>query len=369
MKVLLTAPLSPYSGYGNDGIGMARALIRWGADVYLQPSAVQSPLPEDIAQLLTKTLVAPFDLHIVHIDPIQLDVSPEAKISAGMTIGWTMWEYSNFKNLQGRSTFRKRLNKFDAIVAYDQVTAAGLREYTSSPVIVQQGGFWPEDWPEVHRDWYEDRFAFAMVGVLSERKDPFVAISAFQQLKAEYPEEFEPAELHLKTVIPGLHSSMEQWIPKLKIHYEVWNSDKLHLFYENMNCLLAPSRGEGKNMPALEFQSTGGVVIATDWGGHQEWRDDSYNYGIAYELQPVSPDFPLTLNARASVEDLKATMLHVFRNREEAKRKGALAAQIIPQMCSWDAVIEKLFLKLKGIEGGDKLWTSAVSVSTPKEED
>ena len=72
LKVLLKTPMSVYTGYGNDGIGIARALMRSGADVYLQPTHVDAPLPEDIAMLLTKRLVAPFDLMIHHVDPAQL---------------------------------------------------------------------------------------------------------------------------------------------------------------------------------------------------------------------------------------------------------------------------------------------------------
>ena len=60
-------------------IGLAQALTRYGADVYLQPTHVDAPLPKDVANLLTKELDAPFDLYINHIDPSQLTCDDEIK--------------------------------------------------------------------------------------------------------------------------------------------------------------------------------------------------------------------------------------------------------------------------------------------------
>jgi glycosyltransferase involved in cell wall biosynthesis len=347
LKVLLKAPMSVYSGYGNDGIGIARALMNNGADVYLQPTHVDAPLPEDIAMLLTKRLVAPFDLMIHHVDPAQLGILKEEKSACSVTVAWTMWEYNSLDNLKGRSKLRKAMKSYDILLGYDQVTVDAFQSYLSSvnTYAVLQGGYLPEKWPKVERDFFENRFGFAMCGVLSERKDPFVSIMAFKELKEEYPEEFEPAELHLKTTAPGLHSMMEQWVPKLRVHYDSWPESVLKEFYAAQHVLLAPSRGEGKNMPALEFQSTGGPVIATNWGGHTGWLSSEYAYPLDYKLMALD-DNPKVYNARADKDHMKALMLHTFRNRAEVKRKGELAAEIIPQMMSWDTKVSLLFRKV-----------------------
>ena len=356
MKVLLEVPLSPYSGYGNDGIGLARAMVRAGADVYLQPTGVQAPLPPDVAHLLTKTLKAPFDLTISHVDPGVLRSSEVTKQHSGLYVGWTMWEYTDLHNLRGYSKLRKAYKNFSALIGYDPVSTAALQEFYSGPVLTVQGGFEPESWPEVQRNWDEENFYFCMLGVLSERKDPWVAIQAFQELKSEHPDFDTYARLSLKTTVPGLHSKMEQWMPGLRIYYDIWDDKTVRQFYKENHVLLAPSRGEGKNMPALEFQSTGGTVIATNWGGHTQWLNPAYNYPLNFTLAPVE-EGKGTLNARADVTHLKELMLHVFRNRAEAKEKGALAAQIIPQIASWDAVVARLFLKLRAVEGGERLYT------------
>jgi glycosyltransferase involved in cell wall biosynthesis len=744
MRALVKTALSPYTGYGNDGIGIVQALLAAGVDTYVDPSHISAPLPPVVANLLTKRLAAPFDLLIHHADPGQLGITPEARRAARTTVAWTMWEYTSLNNLRGRSTLRRRLRDYDLVLGYDTVSAGALAPYASPGQLgVLQGGFWPQQWPAVSRDWDSDRLGFLMVGQLHSRKDPMVSIQAFVELKNELPDEFAGAELHLKgqpldspvltptgwvaigdlgpgdlvvdpgggtqkvvgvqdlgeqdiyevrlrdgsatrctwdhlwqvkleagpwrvlttqqlvegglwrkkhcrwelplvkapdlegppptidpyviglllgdghmsaspsfgsadpelidamrerlpvgvsmvhrytrgdlswygltgkadrsvdacvgpgphapgpkrtrglcstcstrarragtlqswpltggpsarrnvlygplhdlglvgkhswdkfvpdpylygsrevrlevlrglmdtdgtppsknagpsftscsrrladdvrslvhslggtaaittmrptyaykgevrtgreayqvkvtvpvnpfrlsrkarqwdliqsqrqhplrhrivsvervgraqvrcilvsgveglyvtsdyivthnTNVPGLHRAMEQWVPKLRIHYSVWPDDVLREFYGAQHVLLAPSRGEGKNMPALEFLSTGGTVIATAWGGHQQWLSPAIGYPLDYVLRSVSPQTPNCQNARADKDHLKALMLHVYRERGEAARKGELAAQLIPQMCSWPAVLVRLFDKLAECQPG-----------------
>jgi glycosyltransferase involved in cell wall biosynthesis len=361
VRILIKTPLTPYTGYGNDGIGLATALHNYGADVYLQPTSVQAPLPPLIAYLLTKQLRAPFDMTIHHLDPGTLEALPEEKANTEVTIAWSMWEYSNLKNLDGRSSLKKRMAGYDAFVGYDKVTNECFRDYYKGTIIQQQGGYNADDWKPVDRNWHSETFNFFMLGVLNTRKDPFVAVQAYAELKREHPEEFEPARLTLKTTAPGLHSKMEEVYPGLKIEYAMWSTETVQKFYASQHVLLAPSRGEGKNMPALEFQSTGGAVIATNWAGHTGWLHPAYSYPLDYTLAPVDFEHPNTLNARASVEHLKELMLHAIRNRAEVEAKGNLASQIIPRSHDWSNVVEGLFQRLKdaGV-GSERLWAEAL---------
>lgn len=181
----------------------------------------------------------------------------------------------------------------------------------------------------------------------NSRKDPFVAIQAFVDLKRKYPKDFDGAELHLKNNIRNLHPDMENWCPKLRVHYDTWPTDVLNAFYQSQHVLLAPSRGEGKNLPALEFMTTGGAVIATNWGGHTEWLDPQWAYPLDYVLREESPQYPNCKSARASTEHMKELMMHTYRNRAEVKAKADLASQMIPKMCNWDSVVEKMFYRIR----------------------
>lgn len=381
MKVLLKLPLSPFSGYGNDGIGIVRAFQRRGDDVYLQPTNVEAPIPAEIAQLLTKELQAPFDLYLNHVDPMNLISTPELSRACGVSVAWTMWEFSNLLNIEKkhRKTMRKRLKNFDMLTGYSDIDPDSFRPYYDGPIVVQQGGFEPAQWPELLRDRTDREFRFFMLGVLSERKDPFVAIHAFQAARAADPEFRRWARLSLKTSAPGLHHKIEDLFRDVdeetgeeytacRVFYDVWPTEVVQQFYAVQDVLVAPSRGEGKNMPALEFMSTGGTVIATDWAGHRQWLSPEYAYPLDYELKPMDTAHLETFNARASVEHLTQLMLHTFHNRAEVAEKGRLAAQIIPAMSSWDKVVERLLEKIRENvpEKGERLWTLAQMTEAPR---
>lgn len=362
MKILIHAPLSPYSGYGKDGIGLSRALVKAGVDVYLQPTEVQAPLPEEVLELLGKAPQAPFDVIISHIDPMRLEATPEMRQATKLLIGWTMWEWNSLSNATGRSKFRRKYKDFDALIAYDEVSAQALAEHYSGPIIVLQGGFEPDEFEPVERDWF-GTFRFLQMGVLSPRKNPAASIKAFQKARDMDPEFRKHARLSMKTSVPGLHSKWQDLfvddeenehgeiveVPKLRIFYDVWPQDVVKEYMASGHVLLAPSRGEGKNLPALEFMATGGTVIASKWGGHMQWLHDDYAYGLDVELAPTDIAFPNALGAEVDVDQMAEVMLETFRNRAKTKEKGEIAARTVRQAYSWDAVVRRLFLRLASL--------------------
>lgn len=336
--------MNPHSGYGNDGIGLALAFRQAGADVYLDPPVVQAPLPPDVAELLTKRLEPPFDLLVHHVDPSSLGLSAGERRSGSVTLAHTMWEMSTLDNCRGRSRLKNLLKAYDLVVGYDSVSTGALEPYVSTNAATVQGGFWPRLWPQARRDFSAGPLKFCMVGALGPRKDPFVAIDAFRELRAEKPE--LDIELSVKTVTPGLHSKMQDWIPGLKIFYETWSQEVLRSFYASQHVMISTSRGEGKNMPALEFMSTGGPVIATNVGGHTQWLSSMVGYPLNFTLGPVDPGVPNCLWAKADKDHLKQLMEHCYRHRDELAVKGDTAASLIPEMCSWPRVIERLMTRV-----------------------
>jgi glycosyltransferase involved in cell wall biosynthesis len=354
VKLLLKSPVNPHSGYGGDGVGLAQAFMKAGVDVYLDPAAVQAPLPPEVAELFCKRLDGPFDMTLHHWDPTHLGISPEARRGTSVTVAWTMWEMTTLDNCDGRSSLRKRLKDFDLVVGYDQVTTTALDPYVSTNATTVQGGYWPRKWPQVARNWRSPTLRFCMVGALGPRKDPFLAIDAFRELREEHPD--VDIELNVKTVTPGLHSKMQDLIPGLRIYYDVWPEEVLRGFYGSNHVLLAPSHGEGKNLPALEMQSTGGVVIGTNWGGHTQWLSPSYAYPIDFTLEPLLKSRPQCQWAKASKQHLKEQMLHAYHHRDELERKGDLAATVIPSMCSWPKVVDRLMERVGEInERGERV--------------
>lgn len=340
MKILVKAAFDSTSGYGNDGIGLVRALKKLGAIVHLHPVGIAPPIPIEVAELLTLAYDPPYDAMIVHLDPLSLGLERGVHRVCARTIAWSMWEWESI-NVPGKSRLRKAMKDFDVFISYDEVTRKAVEPHIPKRIAQHtlQGGYWSDDWKYMDREWFNpvEPFRYIMVGQLHQRKDPFASIYAFRDLKAEHGDEFN-AELHLKTNILGLHPAIADAYEGVYVHYGYWPKAELMEFYRNSHVLLAPSRGEGKNLPALEAASTGMAVIATNWGGHTVWMNNQY----AYPLNFVLEETPGGVQARADREHLKELMWHVYTHREEARNKGQLASRTIPPMCDWNVIARKM---------------------------
>ena len=345
--VLLKSAINPKTGYGNDGISLARHLMELGADLHLDPQWVGIPLPANVAQLFMKERYeGMLDIIIDHMDPAQL-MLPEGYVYHSKTrIAWTMWEFTAMSKTNDPwvRTLKQRLEKFNLVLAYDAISKMALEPFYDGEVHILQGGYESELWtPEKDqtREW-DGTFRFAMAGALNRRKNPFTAVTAFDILKQRHGKDFD-AELHLKTNMLGLHPAMEQRYEGLKIHLELWTHEQMKEFYAGINCLLAPSWGEGKNLPALEAQTMGVPVIVSAFGGHMQWADPEWSYLVGGKIEEHEDGMG---SMRVDAEELSEIMWHVYTNRYEAKEKGYKASVMIPQQCDWSKVLERLAFKL-----------------------
>lgn len=369
LKVIVKSPYSQFSGYGADGFGLLRALHRWGCEVYPQPTWVDVPIPPDLLPLFGRELKPPFDLLINHWDPGHLYITREARMSVRVAVAWTMWEFAGgpgkdgqgvsglVPHCRGRTRLPGVLRWFDLLLGYDEVTMAALEPFTPRKVArgVLQGGYDSSEWRPLERDWDGGRLGFLMHGALGSRKQPWLAIQAFNELKFErpgpYPDGFGDATFALHTILPGevfpeLNEPFRE--QRIKVFVEAFDHRTLEEFYRSGHVLLAPSRGEGKNLPALEMMSTGGTVAATAFGGHMQWMNADYAYPLDYELQPSFERYPWAAHdARVPLEHLKEVLWHIYTHRDEARRKGQLAARTIPVMCDWQVVTEALFRRIR----------------------
>lgn len=362
-KVLLKSPYSQYSGYGHDGFELLRALHRWGADVYPQPVWLDVPIPGDLLPLFGKSLDGPFDLTICHWVVDQLEITRQAREMTRLAVAWTMWEMTSLRpHCKGRSKIPGKLRWFDAVLGYSGVTLEALGPYIPRQVHrgVLQGGFEASEWKYMERDWSDGAvFRFGMHGQLNRRKEPMVVLQAFNELCHEHPEFKAGARLLLHTsgmgagLFPEMNEIFERSGVGVRVFVGPWDKLTLEEFYRSCHALVYPSHGEGKNLPALEHAATGGAELVTDWSGHQEWMREDYAYPLACTVQPMYEDKPeLARWAVVDVAEVKRAMWHVFTHRAEAKAKGDLAARLIPQMCSWDVVVENLFRRLRDLVPG-----------------
>jgi len=108
--------------------------------------------------------------------------------------------------------------------------------------------------------------------------------------------------------------------------------------YAAADAFVLPSRGEGFGLPYMEAMAMGLPTIATRWGGHLDFMNDSNSFLIDVEsLRPVDHELtwesvfytPDQRLAEPCVNHTAELMRLVFENRAEAERRGRAAGKHI----------------------------------------
>lgn len=354
MRILLSVPLFPHTGYGKDGIALIDLFLRARFDVHLDPDGCHPPLPMDTALLLAKEPADHYDMQLKQYDPARLISHPAERQRSDLLLGWTMWEWTHLDARLGADTLNKlpeQYRYFNAIACYDRNAERAVGTYCLPEVHVfqAQGGFNAHGYEHVDRDYAARPFKFGMYGALTPRKGPWYAIEAFAALRARRPD--LDIELHLKTTEQGLHSHIEQVYPGVFVYSSIWPEKQIVDFVAGLHCLVCPSTGEGKNMAALEFLATGGPVIATAWGGHAVWLHEDFAYPLRCTQVKERPSTRAE-RAEPDLEHLSELMEFIVDNPAIVRKKGLIAERLVPQMFSWEATTVSMFDRLAA-EGFD----------------
>ena len=353
MKILLEGPLSATGGYGRDLIGLSRTLLERGHSVTLNPLSVQVPLPVDIANLLSTEHYQkpPYDIRISHMPPTDVQLSDVDANNAKVNIWWTMWEYDNYPN-EWSDQLRYYTKAFDHFVAYDQGTMSALSPHLDIlNKVTVQGGYESEDWkvsPIRERLPSEATFLFGTVGDLTARKNPVVLIQAFRRFKDANPD--ADAVLMLKTRAPfrgwqaGPFVDTDYGIEEI---VDVWDHGQLEAFYWRMGAYVAPSFGEGKNLPALEAATCGVPLILSDIPGHG-WAKvvDSVQFVGGKRGNLRLQGIPMG-GLMVDVEQLAEALANAYHNRVEYRQRAITNVPTVVSSMDWYRVVERLGLGLE----------------------
>lgn len=367
MRMMLRSSFDTYTGYGNDAVDMAIWFQKAGVDVVPWPTGVIPGLPRQFTDLLTKEPGGLYDLAVTFAPPFDIRPADFAGL-ARTAVGWTMWEKTPLLpvDMRGhgwtnvgrrrhwwshpehrpasdvRETNPRKRDWLDRLVVtcHDNVEAFQHLDPTAD-IAVCPNGIDPNRWPEIDRSGADRPFTFASVGMLAGRKDPFATLQAWR-LAHEMDPTFD-ARLIMKTSCPGLHPKIAEAYPGVEIITATWPTARVLEFYGQVDVLVSTSRGEGNNKPAMEFMSTGGPVMATNWSGHRNWLHPDTGYPLGGQLVKWSDD--VRFDFRVDLKQTAETFLHCWRNPAEVRRKGQIAARVIRADLSWEKVCER-FLRL-----------------------
>ncbi len=134
--------------------------------------------------------------------------------------------------------------------------------------------------------------------------------------------------------------------PHILLLTEELDDAKLASLYRGCDALALPYRGEGFGMPLIEAMACGKPVVTTAAGPAVEFCAPEVSYLIRATETPVAdPPPPLGEFSREwtwfepDLVQLAATLRAIYEDRDEAKRRGALAGGRVLKTHAWPCIM------------------------------
>lgn len=370
LSVKWVAPFLDGSGYAEAARNYVAALTMVGVDVVAQNHSFENVRTDyGRAGKFAKDALArrvPCKVNVVFLPPEHFPTFWEPK---AYNIGLFDWEMEKLPDEWVRTC-----NGMDEIWVPCRWTAEAARNSgVMRPIHVFGHCATPEDYadgpvtsfPEMDPSWYK----FYSVFQWTERKNPKGLLRAYLK---EFTLE-DPVVLILKTYGAD-YSAVEQGKvmaeieevkkevggehqPRILAILGMMSKDELQALHRLGDCFVLIHRAEGWGLPHFEACMMGKPVITTKYSANLEFTREENSFLVDYGMTPVSgmPWFKWYQGgmewAEPDVDGCRRHMRHVFRHRQEARKKGHLAQSYVLKNFTWEAIGTKMRERLTQIMG------------------
>lgn len=315
MRIFLHSAFDTISGYGNTATNLAVELEKCGVDVYPICKGIGFEMPDEFTNLFLKKNPQGlyFDYYINFDVPKNLDVATNFGI-CNKKIAYTMWEQTKLTNDFKKNNF----NKFDYLVVPCEMNIEPFSDFFKKNIYINPLGVDTKFYTPVNRILNDDSLKVCVNGAMTYRKgvDILIDVMLDERIKRL------PIYFNIKNSQQTIHPAIIENNPNIKIYEGVWNKFGVRNFYELNDVMLALSRGEGYNQPAVEFLRTGGVVVTHNWGGHAVWANSEFCKLIPYKLVSVQNWDNVNKDskwAEVNKEDVINALISLYENKSQLK--------------------------------------------------
>lgn len=182
------------------------------------------------------------------------------------------------------------------------------------------------------------------------RKGGLVALHAFLKAFGSDPR----YQLILKMRAPGQQVILFD-NPNIRLIQQDMSEQELYDLYARCDCMIAANSGEGFGLLPRNFAATGGIALATDWGGT---KDDIAEWGlpIPYELGqadwsglPMVDGLDLGEWANPCVDELAAMLTDVAQRKQMYLDDAMRKAGNVHKLYSWPHFALSVFDVWRGL--------------------
>lgn len=269
-------------------------------------------------------------------------------IKADYFIGYTM-----FESTQLPPDFLSIINKRCQMVIVPALWNAEVfrANGVTAPLHVVPFGIDPQDYFPLERKRTEGTpYRFAWSGTPDMRKGWDVVYRAFSLAFGQRTD--VRLRLHFRS-LPTSGVTFRD--ANVEVTHGPLEMDAMRDFYQQADCFLFPSRGEGWGLPPREAAATGLPVIATNYGG---LADELANWGVALNVSHMRPaDYGVwpvgTVGewAEPDVDHLVALMREAVERPAEWAARGARAAHWLAEKTPWERTARGV-MAIANLSGG-----------------
>lgn len=314
-------------GYGRFGLNFIRALHRIGVRVY--PSTVEQ-------------IVWPVWLqHLAGADWSRLTIAlmPSYEL---MPLSGRVWNYTMYEGTGLEPRWVPALNeRAERLLVPHEFLVDVFRDHGARlPIHVVPGGTDPTEFPVSVASPYESGrpYTFLALGDRGSRKGWDIAWQAFWEAFGEHTEDVRLVVKMRPNSLPRLDLSRSD--RRVSLWRE--DADSMLSVYEQCDCFVFPTRGEGWGMPPREFAMTGKPVICTRWSGVEDGIDHwALPVAINGLVPSVLPGGGMWASPR--VDEVASWMRWCYDHPDDARRRGLAAARWLRENQTWDHAATKLW--------------------------
>jgi glycosyltransferase involved in cell wall biosynthesis len=267
MRVFLHANFDSITGYGNTATQFAINLKRLGIEVYPICKGIGLDMPMEFLQLLTQKhpINKLIDIYINMDLPSNCFIPDNFRFIEEKVL-YTMWEQTKLS----KDIKKKNFKEYNRLIVPCPMNVDVFGDvFDKDKIIVNPLGVETSFYHPADRDFFNEPLKVCMNGALTYRKgiDTLMDVMLDERIKKTN------IQFHLKNSQRTIHPEICNANPNIYLYNGVWDKEQIREFYHNSHVMVCPNRGEGYNQPAVEFISTGGVVVTHNWGAHSIWAD------------------------------------------------------------------------------------------------